>query len=175
MTGNPNTNAGAAPGGEPPALHFVARDPAHPDAAALLRALGAALAGITGCSGDASFDVSDVRAPGAAFVVGYAPDGAPVACGGYRPLEGGVAEVKRVYASRKGAGMPLLMALKARAAADGYRRLVCETRRVNTVAVAFYVRAGWRICENYGKYVGRPEAVCFETWLAAQDTPQAQA
>ena len=61
--------------------------------------------------------------------------------------------------------LALLRALEAQAAADGHTRLVCETRRVNDVAVAFYLRAGWTVCESYGKYVGRPETVCFEKRL----------
>lgn len=148
-----------------PALRFIPRDPAHPDAATLLKALSAALQTITGCGGDASFDARDVRGEGAVFLVGYTEGGEPVACGGYRTLGGGAAEVKRVYAAQRGAGRPLLMALEARACADGYTRLMCETRRVNARAVAFYLRAGWRVCENYGKYAGRPEAVCFEKIL----------
>lgn len=155
-----------------PALRIVPRDPAHPHAAALLGGLSAALARITGSSGDASFDAADVCGEGAIFLVAYAADGAPVACGGYRPLGGGVAEVKRVFAAQKGAGMPLLRALEAQARADGHTRLLCETRRVNTVAVAFYLRTGWRVCENYGKYTGRPEAVCFEKLLTRQAAEQ---
>ncbi len=160
MTQNDIREAGLAP-----ALVFIPRDPAHPDAALLLKALSGTLARLTGNSGEGSFDASDVRGEGALFLVAYTRDGAPMACGGYRPLGGGVAEIKRVYAAQKGAGMPLLRALEARAAADGITRLVCETRRVNAVAVAFYLRAGWTVCESYGKYVGRPEAVCFEKRL----------
>ncbi len=169
MNREDNTRAGLAP-----ALRFEPRDPAHPDAAALLKGLSAALASITGSSGDASFDAADVRGEGAIFLVAYAQDGVPVACGGYRPLGGGVAEVKRVFAMRRGAGMPLLRALEAHALADGYARLTCETRRVNAVAVAFYLRAGWYVCANYGKYIGRPEAVCFEKRLLtpAADEPK---
>lgn len=151
-----------------PALVFIPRDPAHPDAAALLKMLSGTLARLTGSSGEGSFDAADVRGERALFLVAYAQDGVPVACGGYRPLGGGLAEIKRVYAARKGAGMPLLIALEARAAADGLTRLKCETRRVNAVAVAFYLRAGWTVCESYGQYVGRPEAVCFEKALTGK-------
>ena len=147
-------------------LAFVPRDPAHPDAAALLSALNAALASITGCDGSASFAAEDVRGPGALLLVGYRQS-APVACGAFRPSAeaADTAEVKRVYARERGAGLPLLRELERRAARMGYTRLVCETRRVNHRAVAFYLRAGWRETAPYGKYVGRPEAVCFETRL----------
>lgn len=166
--------AGAPQRSEAPALRFVPRDPAHPDAAALLARLSAALEAVTGNSGDGSFDAADVRGAGAAFVVAYAPDGEPVACGGYRPLGGGVAEVKRLYAAQKGAGRPLLAALEAGARQAGHTRLVCETRRVNARAVAFYLRVGWRVCENYGKYAGRPEAVCFEKPLCEAQAGEAR-
>ena len=29
-------------------------------------------------------------------------------------------------------------------------------------AVRFYLTHGYRVCENYGKYKGREEAICFE-------------
>lgn len=145
-------------------MRFLLRDPSHPDAAALLGELDAALTAITGCSGNTGFDPDDVRVPGAAFAVAYRA-GAPVACGGYRPVREGVAEVKRVYAREHGAGLPLLRKLEALARGAGYRRLVCETRRANVRAVAFYLRAGWRETPPYGRYIGRPEAICFERIL----------
>ncbi len=155
-------------------LRIVPRDPAHPDAQALLVALGEALARITGNDGTASFQPEDVRGPGAAFLVAYR-DGVPVACGGYRPVAAGVAEVKRVYSAQPGAGRALLQALEARAAADGYARLLCETRRVNTRAVAFYQRAGWSECPPYGRYIGRPEAICLTRALPGTGEAAAQA
>ncbi len=152
---------------DPPAtepLRFIPRDPVHPDAAALLHELNVTLHNITGCDGSASFDMRDVREPGAAFLIAYRGD-SPVACGGFRPFGDHTAEVKRVYAREHGAGAPLLRALEALAVKQGYSRLVCETRRVNTRAVAFYLRAGWHETESYGKYAGRPEAICFDKEL----------
>ena len=141
-------------------LRFELRDPAHPDAVLLLNALSAALAALTGCDGRASFHTEDVRGPGAAFLIAYQGD-RPVACGGFRPFAPGVAEIKRVYAHVRGAGAPLLRALEALAVRQGYRTLVCETRRVNARAVAFYLREGWLETAPYGAYIGRPEAICF--------------
>lgn len=148
----------------PEPLRFAPRDPDHPDAAVLLCELNSALRAITGCNGSASFNVRDAREPGAAFLVAYRGD-RPVACGGFRPLGGHTAEVKRVYAREHGAGAPLLQALESLAEQAGYTRLVCETRRVNTRAVTFYLRGGWRETEPYGQYIGRPEAVCFSKEL----------
>ncbi|HEX9173528.1 MAG TPA: hypothetical protein VF861_12785 [Telluria sp.] len=47
-----------------------------------------------------------------------------------------------------------------RALALGYRALWLETRRVNLRAVGFYAAHGYRPVANYGKYVGRDDAVC---------------
>jgi len=148
-------------------LRFAQCDPTHADATALLAELNAALQTVTGCDGSASFDYQDVRGQGTAFLVAYHGD-RPVACGGIRPLGSGTAEVKRVYAREHGTGAPLLRALETLAAQAGYTRLVCETRRVNARAIAFYLRCGWHETEPYGKYVGKPEAVCFERLLPVE-------
>lgn len=137
-------------------------DPASLDARVLLAELGTALAAITGSDGAASFDVADVRAPGSCFLLARDGDGKPAGCGALRLLSGSVAELKRMYARPgSGAGVHLLAALERQAAAFGYTEVWLETRRVNTRAVAFYEKHGYRAIPNYGKYAGRPEAVCF--------------
>ena len=130
-------------------LVIAAVDPDAPDARALLAELGAALAAITGSDGTASFDAADVRDPRSCFLVAYAPDGSAAGCGALRPLDDRVAELKRMYARPgSGAGTHLLAALERQAQAFGYR------------AVAFYARHGYAVIPNYGKYAGRPDAVC---------------
>ncbi|HSC78794.1 MAG TPA: hypothetical protein VLC08_00440, partial [Chitinolyticbacter sp.] len=54
--------------------------------------------------------------------------------------------------------------------AMGYREVWLETRRVNIIAVDFYMGHGYAERENYGVYVGRPEAVCFEKALPSDKT-----
>jgi ribosomal protein S18 acetylase RimI-like enzyme len=54
----------------------------------------------------------------------------------------------------------LLAALERQALAFGYRAVWLETRRVNVRAVAFYEKHGYRVIPNFGKYAGRPDAVC---------------
>lgn len=143
---------------------IAAVDPDAPDARMLLAELGTALAAITGSDGTASFDAADVRGPRSGFLVAYAADGSPAGCGALRPLEpleGGVAELKRMYARPgSGAGTHLLAALERTAQAFGYRAVWLETRRVNARAVAFYARHGYAVIPNYGKYAGRLDAVC---------------
>jgi ribosomal protein S18 acetylase RimI-like enzyme len=136
-------------------------DPDRPEARALLGELGAALAAITGSDGAASFDAADVRGERACFLVARAADGSLAGCGALRPLEGSVAELKRMYARPgSGAGRFLLAALEHQAAAFGYAEIWLETRRVNGRAVAFYEKHGYGAIANYDKYVGRADAVC---------------
>jgi GNAT superfamily N-acetyltransferase len=147
-------------------------DPESPEALALIAALSDTLARITGDSGRSSFDPADVRGAGAAFVIARTASGAAVGCGGYRPLQPGVAEVKRMFAAPGGArvGSAILHELERRAAADGYAALWLETRAINRRAVDFYERQGYRRIANFGKYVGRVDAVCFAKDLPARKT-----
>ena len=136
-------------------------DPDSPDARLLLAELGAALAHITGSDGAASFDAADVRGPRACFLVARAADGSLAGCGALRSLTDDVAELKRMYARPgSGAGAALLAALERQALGFGYRDVWLETRRVNARAVAFYQKHGYRVIDNFGKYVGRLDAVC---------------
>jgi GNAT superfamily N-acetyltransferase len=130
------------------------------DALAMIARLSARLAEITGDPGRNSF--ADWREGDArhVFVVAY-DDGVPVGCGALRELGDGVGELKRMYAARAGVGSAVLAHLEGVARARGLVRLVLETRAVNVVAVRFYEKRGyWRV-DNYGRYVGRAEAVCF--------------
>jgi GNAT superfamily N-acetyltransferase len=136
-------------------------DPDSPEGRELLGELGAALAALTGSDGTASFDAADVRGERACFLLARDADGQAVGCGALRPLADGVAELKRMYARPgSGAGRLLLEALERQASAFGYTDIWLETRRVNGRAVGFYEKHGYRLIPNYGKYVGRAEAVC---------------
>lgn len=141
------------------------------EAQALLDALSDTLAAITGDSGRSSFDPADVGGPGARFVIARDASGEAVGCGAYRPLQPGIAELKRMFARTRGGGIgsSLLAELERSAAADGYRELWLETRRVNLTAVAFYRAHGYREIPNYGRYIGRPEAICFGKTLGAME------
>ncbi|CCE02967.1 GNAT family N-acetyltransferase [Bradyrhizobium sp. STM 3809] len=143
-------------------------DPASSDAEALLAELSAALAEMTGDSGRTSFDPDDVRGPRACFLIARDGAGQAVGCGALRPLEADIAEVKRMYARRgsSGVGSAILAQLETVAASLGYAAIRLETRLVNARAVGFYERHFYRRIPNYGRYVGRPEAVCFEKALS---------
>jgi GNAT superfamily N-acetyltransferase len=149
-------------------LSIRAEDPGTPDAIALIDALSAALAAITGDSGTSSFDADDVRVPRARFAVARDAGGQAAGCGALRPLGDEIAEVKRMYArpGNPGAGSALLAFLEAEAVALGYRAIWLATRAVNQRAVRFYLARGYTPIPNYGKYAGNDGAVCLEKQLA---------
>lgn len=154
-------------------------DPASPTAQQLLGELSAALAAITGDSGQSSFALDDVRGPLARFVVARDADGAALGCGALRPMapsdagdgpDARVGEIKRMYArpGTRGVGSAILAKLEAEATTLGYGALRLSTRAVNARAVAFYAQRGYRRIDNFGRYAGRVESVCFEKRLAVR-------
>jgi ribosomal protein S18 acetylase RimI-like enzyme len=132
--------------------------------------LSETLATITGDSGKSSFDPGDVRSENARFVVARDRQGRALGCGAFRPMNEGVAEVKRMYSRShaSGVGSAILSFLEQEARKLGYMALQLETRVINLTAVGFYERRGYRKIPNFGKYVGNPNAVCFEKQLHEQ-------
>jgi ribosomal protein S18 acetylase RimI-like enzyme len=141
-----------------PAVAVRDEDPRSEDARTLMEELSQVLASITGDPGTASFDAAAV----AAFAIARDSAGNAIGCGALLPLDGDIAEVKRMYARPgSGAGAAVLAHLEARAAALGYRGLWLETRKVNARAVRFYDAQGYLRIPNFGRYVGNDAAVCF--------------
>lgn len=149
-------------------LWLTPEDPGGADCLALMAELSTVLEEITGGSGKASFDADDVRGPMGCFVVARDAAGVAQGCGAFRPLEPGVAEIKRMYARRhsSGIGSAVLAYLEGQARALGYQAIWLETRLVNRRAVDFYTVRGYVRMPNYGKYIGNPLAVCFEKQLS---------
>ncbi|WP_207078338.1 GNAT family N-acetyltransferase [Novosphingobium sp. KA1] len=139
-------------------------DPRGPDAASVIERLSGALVTLTGDGGTSSFDPTDVLVPRALFVIARVGQGAVIGCGAYRPLEGDVAEIKRMYAEQ-GCGGAILAHLEAAALADGYRAASLSTRRVNARAVSFYERHGYSEIAPYGRYADRPQSICLGKML----------
>lgn len=138
-----------------------------PDAAQLLAELSSVLESITGNNGASSFDSGEMEHPRACFAMARSIDGAALGCGAIRPLDEYTAEMKRVFARdhHSGVGRQILCYLEEKAIMLGFERIVLETRMINQKAVSFYLRNGYTIIPNYGKYAGRDEAVCFEKKL----------
>jgi len=95
---------------------------------------------------------SDFTPPTGAFLVIYA-GGKPVAGGGLKRDDDGVAEIKRMYvvptARRQGLGRQLLEALEDRARELGYARIRLDTGPRQPHAQAMYERAGYHAIDNY--------------------------
>lgn len=87
----------------------------------------------------------------------------PIGCGGLRPLTSDVCEVKRMYAkyAGQGIGSALLQRLECQAIQSGFKEIWLETRKINENAVKFYLHSGYQVQPNYGKYIGKQEAICF--------------
>ncbi len=134
------------------------------DAISLMDELSECLQSITGDNGKNSFDVNDVCNDRAKFVIAWNQSGKAIGCGAFRPINGATAEVKRMFAKEKGIGIgnKILSFLEHQAYDMGYKTLCLETRIVNAKAVSFYERSGYKKIPNYGKYVGRANAICFE-------------
>ncbi len=147
-------------------LTFTAAEPHTPEVVQLLGALSMTLRAITGNSGEGSFKPEDVRDARAVLIVARLA-GSAVGCGALRPIDAETCELKRMFVAqrRRGIGGRLLTELEQRARSLGYARIVLETRKVNTAAVNFYLKHGYHVIPNYGKYAGRPEAICFEQRL----------
>ena len=91
--------------------------------------------------------VADFDGPGTAWLVVYEGE-RPVACGGLRPLEPGVGEIKRMFVTAgergRGHGRTLLAELEELARAVGCQRVRLLTTEVLREARALYSSAGYR-------------------------------
>jgi len=150
---------------------YVARENVdHPDARWLLDQLSDILAQLTGSNDRARFDAAEMAMPGRCFAVARNAQRQPVGCGAFRPLQPGVAELKRMFAlpGSQGAGAALLHFLEQQARLEGYRQLWLETRRVNVRALAFYARHGFQPIAAFGPYAAMPQAQCLGKRLDGQ-------
>ncbi|MFL6113053.1 MAG: GNAT family N-acetyltransferase [Catenulispora sp.] len=104
----------------------------------------------------------------ALFLVAYA-DGLPVGCGALRPLEPGVAEIKRMYVvpqwRGRGVSGAVLSALEAAAGRRGWTTLRLETGPEQTAAIRFYERSGYVLIPGFGPYADQPLSVCYQREL----------
>lgn len=100
-------------------------------------------------------DAAAYRPPQGVFLLALS-DGMPVGCVSLRPLEGGEAEVKRlwVHPDARGQGLArrLMAALEARARALGYQRLKLDSNSALTEAITLYRRMGWADCAAYTSF-----------------------
>jgi GNAT superfamily N-acetyltransferase len=143
--------------------------PSDAEVKSLLYCLSNELFRITGNDGTASFSDDEVLVERSVFLVAVA-NGQAIGCGGLRPITDEVCEIKRMYAKYRGQGIgsAILNKLEDYARTFDYKAIWLETRKVNEQAVRFYLGQGYRERSNYGKYIGRSEAICFEKDIIAE-------
>ncbi|MEK6702960.1 MAG: GNAT family N-acetyltransferase [Planctomycetota bacterium] len=156
-------------------LGIVAVDPRGAEAAGLIAMLSLDIAARYDHKDDGSggFSPEDVLVPRAAFLVGRV-GGEAAACGAYRPFSADeplVTEIKRMYVRPefrgRGYSAAILAELERRAILDGYRAVRLETAYRQAEALGLYQSRGYVRIENYGKYAGHVEHLCFEKALGA--------
>jgi N-acetylglutamate synthase-like GNAT family acetyltransferase len=145
-------------------MKIIKANPNSPEALQLMEELSNSLEAITGDSGKSSFNASDVCVERSLFILAYDEAGEVIGCGAIRPISEDIAEVKRMFAKSKGKGIgtEILCYLEQQAKELSYSTLRLETRLINRQAISFYEKNGYIRIDNYGRYVNRPEAVCFE-------------
>jgi GNAT superfamily N-acetyltransferase len=146
-------------------------DPRTPEATGLIRSMSEEIAATYDhtIDGHGHFKPEDVLVPGAGFLVGRVGDRA-VACGAFRPLEPGIAEIKRMFvaADHRGHGYSkqILATLERLAGESGYTMVRLETRPKQAAAIALYEGLGYVRIPNYGRYEGRDNCLCYEKPLS---------
>jgi GNAT superfamily N-acetyltransferase len=151
-------------------FEITAEDVCSADASRLIAELSAELARRYDFADDGSghFHPEDVAIPRSVFLIGRL-GGRAVACSAVRPLEGDVAEVKRMYVEPavrgRGLAKRLLTALEDVARNMGYRALRLETADRQPEAIGLYESAGYHRIEPFGPYVNSERSLCFEKRL----------
>lgn len=149
-------------------VELANEDPAAPDSLALIDELLAELWALYGDDWQNPFRPEELSGPRSAFLVARR-DGRAVGCGGFRRLEDGCAELRRVYvapsARQQGVAQLILARLEDLARVARYQAVRLETGSRQTEALRLYERAGYRRIAPYGIYVHDPLSVCFEKGL----------
>ena len=151
---------------EKPVLRLSLCDPTSPEAQRLIRELTEELAALYDFEdGSGNFKPEDVTVPGSGFVVGWLGEEA-VACGAFRPLEPGIAEIKRMFVASahrgRGHSRRLLTELENLARLAGYQAVRLETGVLQPAAISLYDSSDYRRIPCYGIYAECEWSLCFE-------------
>ena len=99
-----------------------------------------------------------------ALAVAYEED-VPIACGAWKRLEDGKAELKRLFVlpefRRRGVARAMIAVLEADAAQNGMRQMILETAVDTTDSHKLYLSAGYLLREYYGSPAGEENCLCF--------------
>jgi len=103
------------------------------------------------------------------YVVAYLGS-APAACGAISPVDGVVAEIRRMYVRREhrrlGLASGVLSHLIGEGRRLGYSRLVLETGYRQEPAMRLYERHGFERISPFGRHVNDPTSVCYSRSIA---------
>lgn len=143
-------------------------DPASLEGVLLVQHLWEELGSLYGNTGPCQFTPADVSGPDAAFVLARLGRQA-VGCGAIKPVEPGLAEVKRMFvepaARRQGVGREILRVLERIARELGCVALRLETGIRQPGAIRLYETCGYKQIKRYGAYAADPLSCCFEKLL----------
>ncbi len=91
-------------------------------------------------------------------------DGEAVGCGAYKPYEGDIVEIKRMFVRPRGRGKGIAVAILAElerwAREEGYSSAVLETGFKQPEAIRLYEKSGYVRIPNYGQYAGVANSLC---------------
>lgn len=125
----------------------------HPDARRLTRDLHTEQLALYGFADDLDTTPgADFDPPRGLFLIARVGE-EPIGCGGIRLLDEHTAEIKRMYVAGQarghGIGRYLLALLERHAVSRGATRIMLETGRLNTAALALYRHTGYLPCPSY--------------------------
>lgn len=145
-----------------PTLQIIETKPTDIEVQPLIEALSTELEKRFGSSGKNSFQDWEMKNRKFVFVKAFLAN-ETVGCGAIRPISNKIAELKRMYSRyyRKGIGKQVLIYLENKAKELGYQEIWLETRKLNQEACNFYLKNGYKLITNFGKYAGNEEAICF--------------
>jgi PPOX class probable FMN-dependent enzyme len=143
-------------------MRIAFESPDQPEVRALIQALDDFQASLYPPEARYALDLATLRQPHVLFVVARDDSRRALGCAAV-VLEGDAGELKRMYvhpdARGRGIGRALLLALEARARAQGCGLLRLETGTRQPEAVALYERLGFRHCGRFGDYPDDPHSV----------------
>lgn len=147
-----------------------------PDVVRLVAAVQAEYAIRYGGPDAAVVETGEFAPPEGMFLVGVL-DGEPSATGGWRRVDDGAVEIKRMYvldgARRRGLARLMLAELEATAMAAGARRMILNTGPEQPEAIALYLSSGYLPIAGFGHYAGTPGAIFYGKTLAASGSSAA--
>ncbi|WP_432464507.1 GNAT family N-acetyltransferase [Agarivorans sp. QJM3NY_33] len=132
-------------------LSICRADPFSSESQTLISALADSLLKLSGNQAVEQFDETEFNHHTGVFLLVKNQEQA-IACGGFRYLQPGVCEIKRLFSHQAGAGTLVLQALEQLAVEFGYQQINLATRKVNHQAIQFYQKHGYQTTAPFGLY-----------------------